>query len=463
MVFLNYINGLWQPAQSQKTMEKFSPFDGSLLGEVALSEAMDVVLSLVSSKKSLAAYEKTSLEERAALLRRISEALSERAFEVASLEALHQGLPVDFVLEHSVSPAITIFSSLAGSLGEGASLGILRPTGLLAIIATWNLSLRSVAERLAPALAAGNAVILKPSPLSPVTGQILGEIFSQVSLPPGLVNILHGGEEVTQTLAAHPSVQAVSMVGRSGNVEKVIEAATGTLKKLQVLGGAKNAALVLGDADFRNWMPQIVRPFLLGQGQLGQNISRLFILESQQKEFLEVLVSYLESLRPASSPRANSDWTPLISSEAVRDTLNKLAMVKADQGKLIFGGDSVPGPGFFMRPLVTLNLSNCSTLQQDELHGPLLIVTPVKYQHEMVKWVNTSYLAQSAVIWGSEEKALKLAEQLDVAEVSLNEWPSRELDPVGGNKQSSYGIQDYRWNGFFFSRAKKLTGAFKRQ
>ena len=469
MEFLNYINGAFAPAQGQGTFPKPSPFDGSVLGQVAASDAMDLVLSLQSSKKALATAEKMSLADRALLLKKIADEIERRAEEIAFQEALHQGLPQSFVLENSVKVAATIFRKNANSLSDDFGTGSLKAdkisvsqlssVGLIGIVAAWPLSFRLISERLAPALAAGNAIIVKASEHSPVTAQILGEIFSAVSMPPGLVNILQGKSEVAHALAGHPSIRALSSVGRASTSEALVKAGISQFKKMQISSGVKNATLVLGETDFKTLMPEILRPFLLGQGQMGWNISRVFILESVQKEFIEALTDYMNSLKPLASPQEAAVWTPMISEEARQALHEKVQFGMSEHGKVLWGGANADSAGFFYKPTVMLDLPNCSTLQQDEVHGPLLLITPVKYQHEMLKWVNTSYLAHSAVVWGPLQKAMKVAGKIEAAHVWLNSWLQGETQVISGHKQSSFGIQDFDWNGKFFSDDKKLTGS----
>lgn len=470
MEFLNYVNGEFAPSSSKNTLPKISPFDGSVLGQMAMSDPMDLVLSLQSSKKALTALEKVSVQERSRLLHRIADELEKRAEEISFQEALHQGLPKKFVRENSVNVAISLFRKNANDILTSTSEGSLSAdqiavtqtsaVGIIGIVAAWPLSLRVISERLAPALAAGNVVILKASEQSPITAKILGEVFTAVQMPAGLVNILLGGADLAQALAGHPSVHALSAVGRASTAESLIKAASARFKKIQISSGVKNPTLVLGDADFKALMPEILRPFLLGQGQMGWNTSRIFVLESVHKEFLEALNGYLDTLKPLESPEGDSVWTPMISDASRKQIYEKIQFAVGEHGKVVWGGSELDRSGFFYRPTVMLDLPNCSTLQQDEIHGPLLLVTPVKYQHEMLKWANTSYLSHSAVIWGSLQKAMKVAAKLEGGHVWLNSWMKNGQEGViEGHKQSSFGIQDFNWNGRFYSDVKKMTGS----
>lgn len=458
--FLNFIDGEFVPAQNKSTFTKVNPFNGEILGKVAASDAMDIVVAIQAAKKAQTEYEKWTLHQRADLLSDISDMLEEKIDAYALQEAWHQGLPQRFVKQKSLEPAIAQFREASDACEFLAAKKdpelILQPTGIVSIIISWNLSLRLLAERLAPALAAGNVCLVKVSEHSPVTAKIMGEILKKLDAPKGLVQFIQGkGSEVGGTLAGHPSVRAVNFVGQLSNAESVVKSAIPQFKKVQVQSGTKNSSLVLADADFKKLLPKIMETFLIGQGQLCWNTTRLFVLEAIQKDVIEAIKTYMASLKPATSPKDTSMWWPVISNDVLEQAEAKSAQVKAEEGKLITGGQRHPGPGFFFQPTVSLDLPNCSELQQEELRAPVLILTAVKYPHEMSKWVNTGYYAHSAVVWGSEAKAVAIAEKLDVGTVSLNSWLPDEVQ--AGHRQSSFGnLQIGPW-GRFYSEVKVLT------
>jgi len=458
---LNFVGGEFVPAGSQQHFIKYSPFDGKELAKVAASEAMDVILALQSAKKAFTPFRDAAKETRAGYLNKIAEHLEKHAAEIAFQEALHQGLTQKFVLENSVHPAVAILRKNAQDLLlENPPDRLYQASGLIGIITSWCLSLKLVVERLAPALAAGNVVMVKVSEFSPVTIKILGEALQAAEVPAGVVTLLQGRADVGQIIAGHPSIHAVTAVGKTATMESIAKAGLSQFKKLQLSGSAKNPALVLGDTDYKSLMPDILRPFLQGQGQMCWNVSRLFILESVAGDFLGEAKAYLENLAPLTSPEGTSDWTPLISSGSVAAIDEKIKSGVHEHGKVFYGGDRGDAAGFFYKPTVMLDLPNCSTLQQDELSGPLLLVTPVKYQHEMLKWANTSYLGHSAVVWGPSEKIMKVANSLECAQVWMNGWLHEQTRSVFGTKQSSFGLTDMAWNGGFYSDVKFLAGRY---
>ncbi|UYL10076.1 aldehyde dehydrogenase family protein [Bdellovibrio sp. SKB1291214] len=457
MEILNFISGEYVASGNQKTFAKLSPFDNSELAQVSDSDAMDVIRCLQSSKKALTAFETSTVEQRVDILNKLAQYFEANSAEIAYQEALHQGLPQKFVLKYGVQASISVLRETARNLlmplPEGRSV---KATGLVGIITSWCLSLRLVTERLAPALAARNAVIIKVSEQSPITAKILGDAFKAIELPVGLVQVLNGGAEVAQIIAGHPGIRAITAAGKSSTMEAIAKAALPQMKKLQLSGGAKNAAIVLTDFDFKNRMSEILTPFLLGQGQMCWNTTRLFVLDSFAKEFNEELSNFLKTLKPLTSPEGDSIWTPLISKDRA-DILNlKIQFGVSEHGKFLAQTEGEIS-GNFVKPTFMVDLPNCSVMQQDELFAPLFLITSVKYQHESVKWTNTSYLGHSAIIWAPEEKFMKVADKLDVGLVTSNSWMTDVMSPVFGVKQSSFGITEMSWAGSFYSDVKKLT------
>ena len=460
MELLNFIGGEFVGSESKKTFVKKSPFDNSELATVVSSDAMDVIKAIQHSKKALQASENDSVEQRSQILNALADYFLANAEQIAYQEALHQGLSKKFSLKHNVQVAIDCLRKNAQDVLKPLPAGtIAQRSGIIGIVTSWSLSLRLVTERLAPALAAGNAVLIKVSEHSPITGQILGEALKAAQVPAGLVQILQGDAEPAKIIAGHPSVRAVTATGRQSTIEAIAKAAQVQFKKLQLSGGAKNSSMVLTDFDYKNRIGEILESFLLGQGQMCWNTTRLFVLESFAKEFTEELKAYLGNLKPLTSPEGDSLWTPLIAADRIATIKERIQFGVSEHGKVMSEADAASVSGNFIRPTFMIDLPNCSVMQQDELHGPLFLITPVKYQHEILKWSNTSYLGHSAVIWGPDEKLLKVATKLECAQVWLNSWMSGSEEAIFGLKQSSFGMTDMSWAGTFYSDVKKLTSA----
>lgn len=457
MEFLNFVNREFVRGSEGKTFPKYSPFDGTILGNVVDSGALDFVTALQGAKKAASTFKNSSYEERAVYLDKIAQHLSDHAAEIAYQEALHQGLSASFVHEISVLSSIEILKSIAADLRGFAPVSeIPASVGVVGIITSWAASLKLVIERMAPALAAGNSVIVKISELSPVTAKIIGEAVLFSGIPAGLVQCLQGKSEIGGLLASHPGIRAISAVGRPSTIESIAKASAPLLKKVQLSGGAKNPCVILASADFEKDLAKILRSFLMGQGQMCWNSSRLFVPEMIVPAFMERARGYLQELQPLADPRGAEVWTPLIETSRAETFTQTIQTAIQEHGKLIVGNEKL-NQGGFVRPALVLDLPQCSVLQQDEVAGPMILVTPVKYQHDAVKWANTSYLGHSAVIWGSTDKVPKVAGQLEVSYVWANSWIDSQTPTILGQKQSSFGSLNMSWRGDFYSDVKKLA------
>lgn len=454
MEYLSYING--KPIEPKGAfLEKYNPFTGELMGRVHNCEAMDLIPAIIASKKAMTALRDTTLDVRRQWIEKMLTYVVSNLDEIAFREALEQGLPFSFMRDEVLSETIKEIKSLVADMQLAHPLQM--PSGVVAIILPWTLSFKFGLEKLTRALAAGNAVLLKISPLSPITGDFLFKAIEFAGIPESYVQIFQGDKTVAQFIGSHPAVTAVTANGSQSSLEDLSKEGLRTYKKMQLSGGVKNSAFVLSDFDLAANFDQVMRSFMLGQGQLCFNTTKLFILEKQVDLFKSLAQDYFTKLTPSQGPKDNSLWTPMVNAQAVDRSLQRIKAGAGERGKLFLGGEKISSQGFFLNPAVMLDLTNCSELQQDDLQAPLLLVGAVKYQHEMAKWANNTYLAHSAVIWGSREKAQKVAQQIDAELIQLNEWkiPS---EPVFGFKNSSYGNGDSLWRGSFYSQVKKLTG-----
>lgn len=456
--FSNFIDGHWKTS-SAPTFIKYSPWDGSSLGTVTQSEPLDVIQALPGLKKAQSEWENTTFLQRSEVLRKIVAVLKKNCEEWALQEAEHQGLAFESVKKYSFEHPIAWGEQICLELEQRSAAKEkhhtkLRPTGLIGVMLPWCLSLRLALKRIFPALAAGNGLIIKVSEHSPITGSILGQIFLQVPECEGLVQILQGkGETIGPVLAGHPSLKGFSFVGSHPHAELMMSAALPRWKKLNILSGVKNSICVLEEIQSVEHLQKALSSAFWGSGQTCWSAQRIFILEAHKEAFKKHYIQMLNQLQPAASSQDLSPWTPMISRERLQNIDSKKTQVLAEQGHI--WPFKILESGFFMQPMVTEDLSHCSDLQQEDLLGPLLILTSVKYQHEIAKWLNTTSYGHSAVIWGPEEKAIKVADTLVVSQVFINHWEIPK-ETTRSLKQSSWGEQDLSWDGPFFSDATQF-------
>lgn len=449
---------------SQRTIKK-NPFTLESLHEIEACDLMQTVQAIQGAQKAFVDWKMTSISQRTVLIEKIIRVLQEKKTEFAKAEALDQGLPLNFSLSHNVEAAIYSFVSAKAQLENYKVEQELQhsATGTISMLSSWNCSLRVICERLAPAIAAGNAVIVKISSQSPITAVILAEVLAAAEVPQGLIQILvSDDQDVKNLLVTHPGIKAICFTGQLKNAAEILKKVSAQsfnqFKKVQIATGSKNTAVSLNDPH-ESQFNEIMESFLIGQGQLSWNSNRLFVLEKYESEWQQKIEAYFSSLRPATSINDTSNWGPCIKAESFTHFSEIESMAVSDQAKLIQPSYvlSDSEKNCFLKPTFTKDMSNCSTLQQDQVMAPLFILSVVKYPFDIAKYSNVSYYGQSAHIWGAEDKIEKIAEQLEVAHVFRNRWSVKHHEPNHGVKQSAFGILDYRVFGDFFSNAKKLT------
>lgn len=397
--------------------------------------ALDFVQSLQQMKKTRDHWMGLGLEDRALALRKIANTINQMENELATEMARVQKLSADFILENEVRPSARSFLESA----EKSFCQSLRPkpTGLLSILLPSFFSFRILTERLAPALLAGNGVFVFIPEENSSFLRLWQQLFDE-ALP---VRLMTGAEDLEQVMAAHPSVQGVSFYGSPERAQKIYrQALSGSWKKWQITSGFHNSALVLNDADIPLAARQLADSCFTGMGQLHWNVSTIYVTEAMRPQFQAEFLAVLGE-RPKTGI---SDFTAQRNEMLIQQFRN-------ENGKILFGGK-------VGEPMVIEDLSHCSTLQQDCLAAPIVLISPVKYTHEMIKWANTSYYGMFAQIFGPLEKIEKFAGQLDVSRVSANSWISSMKTLPMGLKQSFFGIPDLDPFGAFFSDIRNIDG-----
>jgi aminomuconate-semialdehyde/2-hydroxymuconate-6-semialdehyde dehydrogenase len=444
---------------------KLNPYTSEKLHTFYSADLLEAVTAVQGAQKFFLEYRQSSFSDRLQHLQKIKAYLIENSKSICSLEALDQGLPARFVSFYALKSTLYqiehVMAELSSSVKEDQNK--YSPVGVISIIASWNLSLRVVAERLFPAIAAGNTVVIKISSHSPVTAFILTEMIQACGLPAGLIQIILSGDvEVKNILITHPGVKAVSFVGHLSAAADVIKQVASVshqqFKKLQISAGTKNSAACL-EEPVEGSFEKIMESFLIGQGQLAWNSSRLFILEKNEKVWQDRIKDYLAHLKPAESIEDTSPWTPVLRKESFKTFSEISQLAQSDQARLIktsFNLSEVQKNNFL--PITfTQDMSNCSTLQQDQVMSPLFILSTVKYPFDIQKYSNVSYFGFAAHLFGDIEKLNKVGDLLDVGLICKNKWSVEVFAMFKALKQSGFGLQDYRVFGDFFSNVKMMS------
>lgn len=458
----NFINGEHRPAAS--TFNKLNPFTNEVLYSVANSSVIDLVQAIQCGQKAFADWKQSTLLERINYLEKFKSEYISLKTEIIISESYDQGLPISFTENANFNMGLYLINNLLTELKQKIdtqSESIYSATGLTAVILSWNLSNRIFIERVLSAIMAGNTVIVKCSSMSASTANVWANICKKINLPVGVIQCIHTHEQsVKDLLVTHPGIKAVSFVGTLKNssdvLKKISSVSLNQFKKIQIASGSKNPAIVLAEPSDQI-AEDVFDSFSIGQGQLVWNSARLFITEKNASAWSELLINYLQKQKKLEDPEQNHSWTPILKKGSIQ-TFTELKKIAADdQAKLIFANQIQSVPENYLVPTFTKDMSNCSALQQDQVMAPLFIMSEVKYSFDIPKYSNVSYYGHGASVWSEVAKVEKLINNLDVGQISLNQWLVFSKFQNKAVKQSAFGIQDYRIFGDFFSNAKSLS------
>lgn len=460
MDILNFIDGDFsKPAQNGSFTQERPYNDKSL--QIANSSALDLVKAIHGSHAAFNTWKESSAHDRIALLDKIANYLETHKSQFAEYEAWDQGVNLQFSLKANIEIALEKLKAQKTELQKGIPVGYgMLPVGIVGVVLSWNLSTRLFVEKVLPAVFAGNSVIVKVSSYSPVTVKLWGELFRAVGLTSGLVQMLHSQDVgFKKLLITHPGIKALLVTGNLENTSEIIKTVaqmtTQQFKKLQIHSGSKNTAAALNEPNEKE-MNEILNSFLHGQGQLAWNSARLFVLDKHEQQWTDFVAHKLQSLKPSESIHDHSPWTPLMKMKSVDQFASLMMQAKTDQAKILSAEASIPS-NKFVKPFFTKDMSNCSVLQQDQVHGPAFILSTVKYGFDIPKYSNVSYYGHSASVWTEAGKNQKVIQQLDVGLVSTNRWSIYSMDVVEGVKQSSFGNMSSQIFGDFYCNVKKLA------
>lgn len=450
---------------SEAKFNKLNPFNSEPIYTVASASAIDLVKAISFGQKAFADWKEVSLSERLNWLLKIKDEYINSKNEIIRSESLDQGLSVTFTESANYEVGLKIIDDLIleikTQISSVAANRLYSPVGLMAVILSWNLSNRLFIERTLPALMAGNAVITKFSSMAPATAFLWANIFKKIGFPAGVIQFIHAQDQgLKDLLITHPGIKAISFAGTLKNASDILKKTAALshnqFKKIQLTAGAKNPAIVTTEPDEKLAI-EVLNSFLIGQGQLAWNSSRLFILEKHATFWNEIFAKYLNQLIPMEGIDHDSVWSPILKKSSFSHFAQIQKQAIEDQAKLIFSNKIQKLPENYLYPTFTKDMSNCSTLQQDQVLAPLYIVSEVKYPFDISKYANVSYYGFGASVWGDPLKTAKICEQLDVGQVCLNRWLVYSNESIQAVKQSAFGVQDRRIFGDFFSNVKNLS------
>ena len=449
------IDGEWVNAVSGKTFETLNPATGKVLCEVAEADKADIDLAVRAARRALEAgpYPKMSASERGRLLWRVGELILKYGDELAWLETLDCGKPLGESRYADIPMAADVFQYFAGwatkihgetvpVAGHYLNYTLREPVGVVGQIIPWNFPLLMAAWKLAPAIACGNTCVLKPAEQTPLTALRLGEIFAEVGMPPGVVNVVPGfGPTAGAALVAHPDVDKIAFTGEYITGQEIMRNAAGSLKKLSLELGGKSPNIVFGDCDLDRALQGVHGGIFFNQGEVCCAGSRLFLDQSVHDEFLDKLVKSSQSIKLGDPLQPDTTMGPLVSAEQKEKVLRYIGLGKTDGAKLLVGGEPHEGPGFFVKPTIFDEATNQMRVAREEIFGPVLTVIPFKDVDEVVALGNDTMYGLAGAVWTNDiRKAHYVAKKLKAGTVWINCYNVFDAaSPFGGYRMSGFG------------------------
>lgn len=471
----NYINGKLQPPLSGEWIDNYNPSCGEVYGQIPNSSAADVEEAVNASAKAFQAWSTTTVDERSKILLKIADLIEEKLDELAAAESKDNGKPVTLATKVDIprasanfrffGHAITQFASEAHeSVGFNAMNFTLRkPLGIVGCISPWNLPLYLFTWKIAPALAAGNCVVAKPSEITPMTAFLLSEICMEAGLPPGVLNIVHGlGPTTGQAIVEHPKIKAISFTGGTATGEHIARTAAPMFKKLSLELGGKNPNLIFADCDYEKMLDTTVRSSFANQGQICLCGSRIFIEESLYEKFKTDFVARVKALKVGHPSEKDSNLGALVSKAHLEKVLFYIEDAPSQDAKILCGGKRVTVPGYekgyYLEPTVIEVKTNQCKLNQEEIFGPVVTIMPFKTEEEALALANDVRYGLSATLWTNNlNRTMRLSNELQTGIIWVNTWLMRDLrTPFGGMKDSGVG-REGGWEALrFFTEPKNV-------
>ncbi|MGH8658392.1 MAG: aldehyde dehydrogenase [Gammaproteobacteria bacterium] len=471
----NYIDGRLVPPLEGRYLENFEPATGRVYSRVPASDAQDIQAAVAAAQSAFSAWSRSTIEERAEMLTRLAEALERRLDEFARAETVDNGKPLSLARSLDIprvvtnlrffASAITQFASESHAMGEqGFNYTLRQPLGAVACISPWNLPLYLFTWKIAPALAAGNTVVAKPSELTPMSAYLFSKLCIDIGLPPGVLNIVHGkGGEAGQALVEHPGIRAVSFTGGTATGEKIAATGAPRFKRISLELGGKNPTIVFADCDRKKMLDAVIRSAFWNQGEVCLSGSRIFVERAYYEEFKHEFIQRTQSLRIGDPLEPETQQGALVSRAHLQKVLSYIELAQAEGGTLLCGGEKVRPAGrckdgWFVRPTLFEGLAYDCRTNQEEIFGPVATLTPFADEGELLPWVNSTRYGLAASLWSSDiNRCHRLARQIETGVVWVNCWMVRDLrTPFGGVKQSGVG-REGGWEALrFFTEAKNV-------
>ena len=455
MQVLNFVDGAFQ--NTPQVLENVTPGTGQVFGTIPRSGSAEVEQVMAAAKRAFPSWSKTPVAERAACLERLADAVRDHADMLAKEEARDNGKPLSVAAQVDIPRAeknlrfyasgIQHYASESHAMeGEAINYTLRKPLGVVACISPWNLPLYLFTWKVAPALAAGNCVVAKPSELTPVTAYLLCTWVKEAGFPDGVFNVLHGlGPKVGEAMVTHPDIAAVSFTGGTTTGSRIAGHVAPKFKKMSLELGGKNPAIIFEDADFEDALRTTLRSSFANQGQICLCGSRILIQRPIYDKFKEALVAKAAKMLAGDPLDPSTKLGAVVSEAHMEKILSYITLAMEEGGQVLCGGhrlhpEGVEG-GFYVAPTVIEGLGPACRTNQEEIFGPVVTLQPFDTEEEALALANDTAYGLAATLWTTDlKRAHRVAAGIDSGIVWVNTWLLRDLrTPFGGVKASGLG------------------------
>jgi len=463
-----YIGGAWVPSTGKGTLEVIDSNTEEVIGTIPEGTVEDVDRAVTAAADAFTEWSTTSAEERSKLLARAAEGLGARTDEIAQMIAREVGMPLSLAGMIQVGLPTGVFADSAKEIADfkweeevGNSLVVREPVGVVGAITPWNFPLYQIALKVAPALAAGCTVVLKPSEVAPLNAFALADVLHDIGLPPGVFNLVTGtGPVVGEAIASHPNVDMVSFTGSTRAGKRVMQLASETVKRVALELGGKSANIILDDADLDAAIPGGLFACYMNSGQTCSALTRMLVPRSRLADIEARAKAAAEEYTPGSAFEPSTRLGPLVSS-VQRDRVRGYIQKGLDEGaKLVTGGAETPeglDKGYFVRPTVFSNVTRDMTIAREEIFGPVLSIMPYDTEEEAIEIANDTVYGLAGGVWGGDKAhAEQVARQMRTGQVDVNGGSFNPVAPFGGYKQSGIGRERGKFGFEEFLEVKSL-------
>lgn len=472
---LNYIDGEYRDPVGERFLPNMDPALGEVYSHIPDSDEKDVELAVAAAKQAFPIWSNFSIEKRSAIMLKVADLIDERIEDLAMAESTDNGKPFKLALRVDIprasanfrffAHAITQFASESHEMvSEAINYTLRKPLGVVACISPWNLPLYLFTWKIAPALAAGNTVVAKPSEVTPMTAFLLAGICEEAGMPPGVLNIIHGlGQKTGGRLSVHPDVKAISFTGGTKTGATIAQAAAPLFKKLSLELGGKNPNIIFADCDYEKMLHTTLNSSFSNQGQICLCGSRIFVERAIYEKFKKDFSEQCRQLVVGDPMDKNTRIGAIVSKDHYDKILSYIDLAKEEGGRILAGGKALLpegrcANGWFIEPTIVEGLSYDCRVNQEEIFGPVVTIMPFDTEEEVLAYANSTEYGLSATIWTENlSRAHRLANEVQSGIIWINTWLLRDLrTPFGGMKNSGVG----REGGFealrFFTEPKNV-------